>query len=135
MNNNLFDYHKKIELAKKINKITKKKHLINIFNIIQNYNNAEYTENDNGIFILFHNLPNDIYFKIENYVNDVYFKHQQKKLNNELTTNTIDNFSNSDSSTNLNLNINNLSKNLSNKEKILLKRKKYEEYINNNNKD
>jgi len=130
-NNNSFDYHKKIELAKRINKITKKKHLINIFKIIQD-NNAEFTENDNGVFILFHNLPNDAYLKIEEYVNDVYNNHQQKKLNNELTTNTIDNFTNSDSSLDNNNNININNKLLSNKEKIILKRKKYEEYINNN---
>jgi hypothetical protein len=120
--NNIFDYHRKIELTKKINKITKKIHLVNIFKIIEEHN-AEFTENDNGVFVLFHNLPNDAYVKIENYVNTVYHNHQQKKLNNELTTNTIENYTLSDDNNN---------NDLSNKEKIILKRKKYEEFINNN---
>ncbi len=128
--NNSFDYHKKVDLAKKINKITKKKHLINIFNIISS-DNAEFTENDNGVFILFHNLSTETYIKIENYVNDVYFKHNQKKINNELTNNTIENTELSDSNiSNASNNKNN--NNLSNKEKIIFKRKKYEQYINNN---
>ena len=80
--NSEVSYNKKLEIVKKINKIKKKEYLLNIFKIITTYSD-EYTENTNGIFIFFHNLPDEVYEKIENYLNQLgslcgYFKIRSK---------------------------------------------------------
>ena len=121
--NSKYDHNKKLELVKKINKIKKKEYLIHIFKIIT-FNNKDYTENKNGVFIFFHNLSDEIYEKLEIYVNYIY------KLHNKSSNNT-----NSDSLNSINisdlieLSISDINKNLSNKEKVLLKRRNYENYI------
>ena len=73
--NSLSSNDKKLEIVKKINKIKKKEYLINIFKIITRDNN-EYTENNNGIFIFFHNLSDDVYDKIDTYINYIYKIHK-----------------------------------------------------------
>ena len=50
-----YDYLKKMNLVKKINKIKKKEYLINIFKIITK-DSKDFSENNNGVFIFFHNL-------------------------------------------------------------------------------
>ena len=121
-----YKYNDKIELVKKINKIKKKEYLINIFSIISS-STDNYTENNNGIFIFFHNLDNEVYNKIGDYVNLIY------KINHQTS---ITNIINSDSQI-LNSENNNESDDdnelsLSNKEKILLRRKKYKKYLDYN---
>lgn len=130
-----YDYNKKIDLVKKINKIKKKEYLINIFKIILLYS-KDYTENNNGIFVFFHNLDNDAYEKLENYVNLIYKMHRIQN-NNALTVFTSEisdsEFNASDSIINASDSVgvtNN--KELSNKEKMIMRRKKYEEYITQN---
>jgi hypothetical protein len=122
-------YNKKLEIVKKINKIKKKEYLLNIFKIITTYS-EEYTENTNGVFIFFHNLPDEAYEKIENYLNVIYKLHLKSDIKNifdsELSdiniTETIYN----------NIEMNNQHKDLTNKEKMILRRKKYEEYLQQN---
>jgi hypothetical protein len=46
-----------------VSKIKKKEYLIKIFKIITQ-DNKDYTENNNGIFIFFHNLSDDTYYKL-----------------------------------------------------------------------
>ena len=122
-----YDYSKKTMLVKKINKIKKKEYLLNIFKIIIKYN-KEFSENNNGIFIFFHNLTDETYEKLEMYVNYIYKLHF-KNNNSELS----DTIKNSDIISTLeNKKEILLSNNLSNKEKSLLRRKKYEEYITHN---
>lgn len=128
-----YDYNKKMELVKKINKIKKKKYLLDIFKIILLYN-KNYTENNNGVFVFFHNLDDEVYEKIELYVNDVYKLH--KKINFDLTTKSIISTIHTDNSDIIiessdTYDIND-DKELSNKEKIIMKRKKYEKYISQN---
>ena len=122
-----YDHSKKIELVKKINKIKKKEYLINIFKIIR-LHSKDFTENNNGVFIFFHNLNDDVYEKIENYVNKIYKMH--KKIPNMI------NFYNSELSDSQNICSDTIeienNKNLSNKEKIIMKRKKYEKYLDQN---
>ena len=122
-----YDYSKKTILVKKINKIKKKEYLINIFKIIIK-DNKDFSENNNGIFIFFHNLTDETYEKLELYVNYIYKLHF-KNNNSELS----DTIKNSDIISTLeNKKEILLSNNLSNKEKSLLRRKKYEEYITHN---
>ena len=72
-----YDYNFKIELSKKIYKIKSKKILYEIFLIISQYT-KNYTQNDNGTFVFFHNLPDIVYFKINKYVNRIYCSYQKK---------------------------------------------------------
>ena len=117
-------------MVRKINKIKKKDYLINIFKIILK-DNKDFSENNNGVFIFFHNLADETYEKLEMYVNYI-FKLHQKNTNSELS----DSIKNSDIISTITTGINSdnkkeihISNNLSNKEKSLLRRKKYEEYI------
>jgi hypothetical protein len=125
-----YDYSKKLQLVKKINKIKKKDYLLNIFKIILK-DNKDFSENNNGVFIFFHNLTDETYEKLEMYVNYI-FKLHHKNLNTELS----DSIRNSDIISSIaigNIGDNkkeiHIASNLSNKEKSLLRRKKYEEYI------
>ena len=128
----IFDHSKKIELVKKINKIKKKDYLINIFRIINTFSKG-YDINNNGVFIFFHNLPDEVYEQIENYVNNIYKLH--KKSTNLLNLYETD-FSESQIISSDTIEINNREinndKELSNKEKLIMRRKKYEKYLNQN---
>ncbi len=144
-----YDHNKKAELVRRINKIKKKEYLINIFNIIT-ASSKDYTENTNGVFIFFHNLEDEVYEKLESYVNNIYKLHKKNLnlkniINSELsdsiigmseTINDIDNTINSDNNTQNNnethTQIKDINKQLSNKEKMIIKRKKYEQYLNKN---
>lgn len=122
-----YDHTKKMEIKKKIEKIKKKEYLIDIFKIIT-LDTKDYSENNNGVFVFFHDLSDETYDKVDNYVNNIYKLHKTNQLvdtenpvfNTELSE-SINNFEDK-----------NNDKNLSNKEKIILRRKKYEEYLNHN---
>jgi hypothetical protein len=125
-----YDYSKKMELVRKIQKIKKSEYLINIFKIIK-LHSKKYNINSNGIFVMFHDLPDEVYGDIENYVNLIYKLHK-KSLNvdniydTECSENKIIQSILSDS-----IELDN-EKNLSNKEKVIFRRKKYEKYLNQN---
>lgn len=122
-----YDYSKKMNLVKKINKIKKKEYLVNIFKIITK-DSKDFSENNNGIFIFFHNLSDETYEKLDTYVNYIY-KIYYKNNNSELS----DTLNNSDIiSTIENKKEIIIPNNLSNKEKLILRRKRYEEYITYN---
>ncbi len=139
-NNNLntiikskYDREKKLDLARKINKIKKKEYLMDIFNIITN-SSEDYTENTNGVFIFFHNLEDDVYEKLENYVNQIYKLHRKKNsiksiINSELSDGP-NNFS--DTFFSDNVDFDSINKELSNKEKMIMRKKKYQEYLDQN---
>ena len=119
----LFDYELKKELAAEIEKIKKKKYLLNILKIIfENKTNKKFIENDNGIFMFFHNYKNETYIKIQEYIEKI--KNIKKNTTSEdsitLSENKYIPYEND------NINIPNLKINsirLSNKEKNLIKRK------------
>lgn len=122
-----YEHAKKMELVKKINKIKKKEYLLDIFKIILLYS-KDYTENNNGVFVFFHNLDDIVYEQIEIYVNNIYKIHKKNSnilniYNSELSE-TVMNISDT-------IEIEN-NKSLSNKEKIIMRRKKYENYLNQN---
>lgn len=125
-----YDYDKKIELVKKINKIKKKEYLINIFRIIV-ATSKDYTENNNGVFVFFHNLSDDTYEQIESYVNKIYKTHKKSSSLLSVYSDLSDsqNFYSDTIEIKKNNDANN---NLSNKEKIIMKRKKYEKYLDQN---
>ena len=92
----------------------------------------DYNINNNGVFVFFHNLPDEVYERVEIYVNNIYKMH--KKSSNIL--NSIYNSDLSDSQFMLSdtVEIEN-EKMLSNKEKLIMKRKKYEKYLDQNQKN
>ena len=129
-----YDHVKKLELVKKINKIKKKEYLINIFKII-NSSSKDFSENNNGIFIFFHNLSDEIYEKLETYVNLIYKIHQQSCIKNIYMSDVSDSLiitSDMNDEENNEKNDEQNGKELSNKEKMLMRRKKYEEYLTYN---
>lgn len=120
-----YDHSKKMELKKKIEKIKKKEYLVDIFKIITSQN-EDFTSNKNGVFIFFHDLSDEIYERVENYVNNIYKMHNNNK-NNSMS------IFNSELSESVNNCIENIDdKNLTNKEKMISRRKKYEEYLLHN---
>ena len=132
-----YDHNKKLDLANKINKIKKKEYLVNIFKIITT-SSKEFTENTNGVFVFFHNLDDETYEKLESYVNHIYKLHKKKNSFKNILSSDI-----SDSIINFSETIetdaiekesdtDDMTKELSNKEKIIMRRKKYEEYLNQN---
>jgi len=98
-----YDYDKKMDIVKKISKIKKKEYLIHIFKIITQ-DNKDYTENNNGIFIFFHNLSDETYDKIETYINYIYKLHKCNANNSD--SQFINSITNDDN------------KNISNKKKV-----------------
>ena len=119
-----FDHSKKMEIKKKIEKIKKKEYLIDIFKIITSHT-QHYSENNNGVFMFFHDLSDEIYEKVENYVNNIYKLYK--------TTNNSANIFNSEISETLNeTSESQIDKELTNKEKNIFRRKKYEEYLLHN---
>jgi len=131
MNN--YTYEQKEKLARRINKIKNKQKLIDILKIIQKDPSYDgMTENNNGIFMLFHKLTNDTYYKIEKYL--------KKNFNTTSDDPFTDSQSiNMDSYTN-DFDLDNQSKfKYSNKEKCIIKRKLYNnalnDLVNNDNDD
>lgn len=68
-NNNIEHAEMMRNMAKRINCINDKKHMISIVNIIRTMNpSIPITENDNGIFIKFNMLSQETFAKLENYM-------------------------------------------------------------------
>lgn len=127
----LFNYDQKKNLAKKIEKIKKKKYLVNILKIIiQNEPDKKFIENDNGIFMFFHNYKNDTYIKIKNYIEKI--KKKKKNTISEDSQTLSDNkyMPYENEILELSENKNNSIK-LSNKEKNLIKRKVFNNKLKN----
>jgi len=122
MNN--YTHEQKEKLARRISKIKNKQKLIDILKIIQK--DASYdgmTENNNGIFMLFHKLSNDTYFKIEKYLKKNFNITSDDQFTDSQSIN-IDSYTND-------FDLDNQSKfKYSNKEKCIIKRKLYNNALN-----
>jgi hypothetical protein len=132
MNNN-YTYEQKEKLARRINKIKNKSKLIDVLKIIQKDSSYDgMTENNNGIFMLFHNLSNDTYYKIEKYLKKNFNNASDEQFTDSQSTNNIENSYMND------FDLDNQSKfKYSNKEKCIIKRKLYNNALDNlvNNND
>jgi hypothetical protein len=147
----MYSYRSKEILASKISKITKKKDLVTIFNILTENNinnNTNYVENDNGLFFLFHDLKPEIYIKLDEYISTAYPElnnNNEKSLsplsseNNTDDNNTIeqeeieletDNYSIEQSTDNTITKSDVKKIKYTNKEKNLIKRHNYDKKIN-----
>lgn len=114
-------------LVDKISKIRKKKILEEIRDIIINNNpNIQVTSNANGLFFHFHNLTQETYVKIDDVLKN--YSNNKKKLHSDnLSSDYL--YSNDDFPFE-----NNPKLKYSNKEKNIIKRKMYDNAINDNNK-
>jgi hypothetical protein len=119
-----YNYHFKIDLMNKIKKIKKKEILVKIFLIITEETKV-YTQNENGIFLFFHNLSDNTYEKLNNYINSI-FSMYLKKQNNDI----LDSYK--PFITEKNDTINNIISEFSVHEKQLIKKKQYNEYLQQN---
>jgi hypothetical protein len=126
----VYTHKKKLKLVCRIQKIKKKEDLVKIFSII-NDENSSYMENSNGTFMFFHKLKDETYYKIEKELNRL----SNKGCTTDSISATSDGYSDSkfkpyvedEFSTQ-----NNIGPKLkfSNKEKSLIKRKRYDKNIN-----
>lgn len=100
---------------------------------------TEYTINSKGVLLFFHNFSDDVYNQISNYLNKLE-KNRHKKLIESLASDLSDTIIKSDNIINENkatsdiintIEIDN-EKNLNNKEKAIMRRKKYDEYLQKN---
>jgi hypothetical protein len=125
-----YDYSRKMELVKKIQKIKKSDYLINIFKIIKTHS-KKYNINNNGIFVFFHDLSDEAYESIENYVNSIYKLHKKSssKINIYVSEYSESQIIQSILSDTIELNN---EKELSNKEKVIKRRKNYAKYLDQN---
>lgn len=119
------DYDIIKKLAKRINRIKEKNHLIAIINIIKTMNpSVSITENENGMFIKFNTLTPQTYIKLDNYIH----KNLPKKLSDESETFTTSEYiPYSPDETNTSYD----KYKLSNREKTLIKKQKYSQLVPN----
>jgi len=121
-----FTHDKKKKLLYKINKLTSKKDMIKIYKIILNHKkDEEITKNNNGIFMLFHDLDDEVYFKLEKAINKILKNELSETLSAERKTYKVYDKENCPVQNGLTKKLK-----LSNTEKNLLKRKQYDENIN-----
>jgi hypothetical protein len=135
-NKYLIDDKKKLrDKILKLSNYKDRSHIINISKIIIN-NTDNYTNNSNGIFAFFHDLTDDIYTFIDDYIIQVE-KERSKILIKNLTSDFADTIVDSDklinkvSENNYNIEID-TEKYLTNKEKLIMRRKNYEKYLEKN---
>lgn len=135
----LYTFDEIENLMNKINKIKNKKYLEKIRDIILHYNpKVQITENSNGIFIYFHNLFNpDTYLAINNFIKNIHKNPPSSDNNSDIK------LSYNDSHSDIKLSDNLLSKSIddqdtlydnsklkySNKEKNIIRRKNYNEIL------
>ena len=128
----IFSIDDKKDLANRIQKIKRKNILKKIMKIIIK-NNEKYLENNNGVYMFFHNLKNETYSELE-----ICLKSIEKKIKNKSNLTNESPLSDTKYKPYIEKNNNILNQSnilrLSNTEKNLIKRKAYDKKIENNSK-
>lgn len=121
-----YSFKKKKRLMQKIEKITKEKYLLKIMDIIkEDPSCVNSTEQNDGVFLYFHNLETVTYDKIDNYIKDL---KKNKKISRKVESDIISDYTPYSVQDGLNLNA---KLRLNNQEKSVIKRKQYEKEISN----
>ena len=122
----IYSYEKKKKLAERISKLKRKEDMVKILEIIYQ-DNKDITENQNGLFMFFHNLNNITYYKIEAYLKSLIRKKSsdvdETTSDKEYTPYDTNEFPDQET----------LSPKLkySNREKNIIKRQRYDNQLNN----
>lgn len=90
-----YPYNKKVKMSKTISSIDNKDDLINIVKIIDKHNDDivnGITENNNGIFMFFHNLTYETYVELEGFLNELNNEQIQTTEKQEYTPYTENEF-------------------------------------------
>jgi hypothetical protein len=133
MSDNTYPHDKKKRLAERIAKLKRKEDMIKIAEIIRQ-DNKNITENQNGLFMFFHAMNDETYIKIDSYLKSLTKKKSsdenttsENKSDKEFTSYTQNDFPDQEK---LNAKLK-----YSNKEKNIIKRQRYDDYINSENND
>lgn len=124
---------KKKKLIDKINKLQTKNEFIDIYNIIQKNKSIPITETKDTTALYFHNLDDDTYYEIDNYLKVNSKKNKKNNESIETSISTTDEYipySNDDFAEQKDVNP---KLKYSNKEKNLIKRKRYDQTLNKEN--
>ena len=121
----------------KLSKFKNRSYIVHVSKIILR-DTDNYTDNSNGIFAFFHDLSDETYKTIDDYIINVE-KNRNKVLIRNLTSDFSDTIDDSDnliknnklSETLVNIEID-TEKYLTNKEKVIMRRKNYEKYLQKN---
>ena len=126
-----YSYEKKKRLADKISKIKKKDDMVKVLEIIYE-DNKNITENQNGLFMLFHNLDDSTYHKLDAYLKSV---SKKRSSTGSITSDSISEKKEYKSYIDDDFDHNRLNPNMkySNKEKNLIKRNRYDNLISSEN--
>lgn len=117
-------YEQKERLMTLINGINKKKYYIKIYKIIKDNNpTIEITENDNGILLFFDKLTDITYEQLNDYIKIINSKQKVDTSSDTLFTSDNDSF------------LDDSNVKYSNKEKSFIKKKMYNEAMNDQNKE
>lgn len=133
-----YSYEQKEKLAKRIQKIKKEKHFIDIQDIILKYNpDININTNQSGSFMYFQNLKIETYFALEKYLKKIRAEKLTSESNINIHTNDITMTETHKSETEMSDNhddmynfVNNPKLKYSIREKNIIKRKKYDKQIN-----
>lgn len=123
-----YSYEKKKRLADKISKIKKKEDMVKVLEIIYE-DNKNITENQNGLFMLFHNLDDATYIKLEAYLKTL----SKRKNINSVTSESISEKKEFKSYVQDDLIQDGINMKYSNKERNLIKRSRYDSIKNSEN--
>lgn len=118
-------HERKKVIKDKIEKIKKKRYLIEIFKIINSDSSINKSENNNGIFLYFNNLKDGIYLKLERYLDII------ENEDNVTETDFSTTFSETNSTNIIDEDYGTKLK-LSNKEKNIIKKKQYDKILSEN---
>lgn len=136
-----YSFEQKEKLARKIQKLKKEKHFMDITDIITKYNpDINITTNPSGHFMYFQNLKHETYHAIEKYIKKVsvvkYVSENSENFNTQNShINVISSFNSESNISEDEQYTDNPKLRYSNREKNLIKRKNYDELISCQNED
>lgn len=117
-------FEKKKIIKERIERVKRRKHLIDIYKIIKEDNDLDETENNNGIFFHFENLKDKTYKKLDKFLNKI-------EMERNTETEFSANISETNSTTIIEENYGTKLK-FSNKEKNIIRKKEYEKLLKTN---
>jgi hypothetical protein len=134
-NNSRYNTHKKKRLVEKITKL-KPAYQLQILKIMKPEIKDDYTINNNGTYLFFHAFSDEMYDKIAMFIRKVE-DNKNKRIIKSIVSDFSDTVFNSDVGKDTSSDIIDAievdtEKDLNNKERLIMRRKKYHEYLDKN---